>query len=67
SGSYLDVISPSDGAVLGRVAMSGKEEVGVAAARAEEAFVGWSGMTAKSRAAVMFRFHALLEKHADEL
>lgn len=47
--------------------MSGKEEVGVAAARAEEAFAGWSGMTAKSRAAVMFRFHALLEKHADEL
>ncbi|CAM9805530.1 unnamed protein product, partial [Ectocarpus sp. 4 AP-2014] len=47
--------------------MSGQKEVEVATARAEEAFVGWSGMTAKSRAAVMFRFHSLLEKHADEL
>ncbi|CAN0025276.1 unnamed protein product, partial [Ectocarpus sp. 6 AP-2014] len=67
SGTYLDVVSPSDGTVLGRVAMSGKKEVEVATARAEEAFVGWSGMTAKSRAAIMFRFHSLLEMHADEL
>ena len=50
-----------------RVAMEGKEGVAVAAARAKEAFASWSGMTVKSRAAVMFRFHALLEKHADEL
>ncbi|CAN0235828.1 unnamed protein product, partial [Pylaiella littoralis] len=68
SGSYLDVVSPSDGTLLGRVAMSGKEEVEIATARAQEAFAEWGGvMTAKSRAAVMFRFHALLEKHADEL
>lgn len=47
--------------------MSGEADVEVAATRAQHAFAGWSGMTAKSRAAIMFRFHALLEKHADEL
>ena len=47
--------------------MSGAQEVTEAVAQAEQAFGAWSGMTAKSRAAVMFRFHALLEKHADEL
>lgn len=50
-----------------RVAMSGKQEVAAATAQAEKAFGAWSAMTAKSRAAVMFRFHALLEKHAEEL
>lgn len=50
-----------------RVAMSGKQEVAAATAQAEKAFGAWSSMTAKSRAAVMFRFHALLEKHAEEL
>lgn len=47
--------------------MSGKEEVEAAVASAEKAFGHWSGLTAKSRAAIMFRFHALLEKHAEEL
>lgn len=47
--------------------MSGEADVEVAVTRAQQAFAGWSGMTAKSRAAIMFRFHALLEKHADEL
>eukprot|EP00903_Cladosiphon_okamuranus_P010607 g10031.t1 len=67
SGSYTDVVSPSDGTVLGRVAMSGEADVEVAATRAQNAFAAWSGMTAKSRAAIMFRFHALLEEHAEEL
>lgn len=53
--------------LLPRVAMSGAEDVKMAVSAAEAAFAGWSAQTAKSRAAVMFRFHALLEKHADEL
>lgn len=47
--------------------MSKKEDVEAAVASAERAFEGWSATTAKSRAAIMFRFHELLEKHADEL
>lgn len=47
--------------------MSGKAEVEAAVATGEKAFESWRGLTAKSRAAIMFRFHALLEKHADEL
>lgn len=54
-------------AVVSRVAMSGKDEVEAAVAKAEQAFGAWRDMTAKSRAAVMFRFHSLLEQHADEL
>lgn len=50
-----------------RVAMSGEDDVANAVAVAEQAFGAWSGVTAKTRAAVMFRFHALLEQHADEL
>ncbi|CAM9698533.1 unnamed protein product [Discosporangium mesarthrocarpum] len=67
SGEYMDVTSPSNGAVLGKVALSDANDVAAAVAAAEEAFPLWSSQTAKSRAAVMFRFHALMEELADEL
>lgn len=47
--------------------MSDKKDVDAAVKRAEEAYGAWSSMTAKGRAAIMFRFHALLEQHAGEL
>lgn len=50
-----------------RVAMSGEGDVEAAVSAGREAFPAWSSMTAKSRAAIMFRFHALVEKHAEEL
>ena len=36
-------------------------------AAAEAAFPAWSNLTIKKRAAVMFRLHALIAQHADEL
>lgn len=32
-----------------------------------QAYASWSELTHKSRAAIMFRFHHLMETHADEL
>jgi hypothetical protein len=32
-----------------------------------QAFKSWSELTVKARAAIMFRFHHLLETHAEEL
>jgi len=67
TGKFLDVVSPVDGAVIGKVALSSAADVDAAAARAEAAFPEWSSRTTKARAAIMFRFHELLSTHADEL
>lgn len=39
----------------------------IAASAAKAASAEWSTMTVKRRAAVMFKFHQLVEKHVDEL
>ena len=44
---------------------AGTADEAVAAAKA--AFPAWSSLTVKRRAAVMFKYHELLDKHADEL
>jgi malonate-semialdehyde dehydrogenase (acetylating)/methylmalonate-semialdehyde dehydrogenase len=67
SGRYLDVSSPHDGKVIGSVGMSTSEDIDAAVAAAKAAFPAWSGLTVKKRAAVMFKFHSLLEQHYDEI
>mmetsp|Transcript_17838 Transcript_17838/g.23498 ORF Transcript_17838/g.23498 Transcript_17838/m.23498 type:complete len:516 (+) Transcript_17838:66-1613(+) len=64
---YMDVMNPVDDAVIGQVALSSAVDVDAAVEKALEAFSSWSAMTAKSRAAIMFRFHQLIAEHADEL
>jgi malonate-semialdehyde dehydrogenase (acetylating)/methylmalonate-semialdehyde dehydrogenase len=67
TGKYMDVTSPVDGGVIGKVAVSGAADVEAAVVAAEAAYPAWSGRTNKSRAAVMFKFHELLNAHADEI
>jgi acyl-CoA reductase-like NAD-dependent aldehyde dehydrogenase len=66
--AILDVVSPADGSIVARVPMSTAADLETAVEAATAAFDHWSnGMTIKQRAAVMFRFHHLMEQHADEL
>eukprot|EP00550_Attheya_septentrionalis_P001264 CAMPEP_0198286000 /NCGR_PEP_ID=MMETSP1449-20131203/5191_1 /TAXON_ID=420275 /ORGANISM="Attheya septentrionalis, Strain CCMP2084" /LENGTH=541 /DNA_ID=CAMNT_0043983619 /DNA_START=67 /DNA_END=1692 /DNA_ORIENTATION=+ len=64
---YMDVTAPTCGKVIGRVAVSSRDDVEEAVAAAAKAFPSWSKMTTKARASVMLRFHALVEAHAQEL
>lgn len=63
----MDVLSPSTDAVIGHVAISSAADVELAVTAAKSAFASWSQLTVKARAAIMFRFHALVQKHAEEL
>jgi len=47
--------------------MSNENDVNQAVEYAQQAFISWSSLTVKARAAIMFRFHALVQQHADEL
>jgi len=67
SNPYLPVISPVDGTQVGKVCISNAADVDMAVACAQEAFPGWSGLTMKARASIMFRFQHLMETHAEEL
>uniref|UniRef100_A0AAV1UTB3 methylmalonate-semialdehyde dehydrogenase (CoA acylating) n=1 Tax=Peronospora matthiolae TaxID=2874970 RepID=A0AAV1UTB3_9STRA len=64
---YIDVISPSTGQVIGKCALSSDTDVQQAVAKGQEAFAQWRRTTVKARAAIMFKFHALLKQYQDEL
>lgn len=63
----VQVVNPATEEVLCNVPLSQRGDVDVAVQAALAAFPDWSGLTIKQRAAIMFRFHALVEKHCDEL
>lgn len=67
SSPTMDVVNPSDGAVISKLPMSSTKEVDEAVAAAEAAFSSWSGMTLKERVQIFFRYRTLLETHMDEL
>jgi acyl-CoA reductase-like NAD-dependent aldehyde dehydrogenase len=69
SGKTFDCISPIDGKVLTKVAMSDKEDVDRAVKAARKAFEGggWSKMAPMARKKFMLKWVALIEKHRDEL
>lgn len=63
----IDVVSPSTGLKIAQVPKSTAEDVDMAVKAAREAFPGWSGLTIKARAAIMFKFHNLMDAHSAEL
>lgn len=63
----LDIMSPLDGSVIGRVGMSGNAELELAVAAAKKAQPSWGRMTFKSRAEVLYHYRQLLVKTRDEL
>ena len=64
---FMEVISPIDGAVLSRVALSTKEDLNDAVEIAKKAFVTWSATSIKERVQIFYRYRALLEKNMLEL
>ena len=67
TGTYIDVVSPLDGEVVGKVAMSGADDVNSALTAANAALAGWQAKTVKERAKIMFRFHNLIVENSDTL
>lgn len=63
----IEVKNPADGTVVGTVPMLGAEEVRQAIASAQRALGGWSGLTARDRAAILKRWHGLVLDNLDDL
>jgi malonate-semialdehyde dehydrogenase (acetylating)/methylmalonate-semialdehyde dehydrogenase len=62
-----DVYNPATGEVSKQVALASKQTVEEAIAAAKAAFPAWRDTPVGKRSAVMFRFKALLEQHADKI
>jgi malonate-semialdehyde dehydrogenase (acetylating)/methylmalonate-semialdehyde dehydrogenase len=63
----VNVVSPATGETLCQVPLSTAADLDEAVAHAQAAFEVWSNVTIKQRAAIMFRFHSLVEAHSEEL
>ena len=66
-GALADVINPSDGNVLARVAMGQAVDVDGAVQAAQKALPAWGGKTPAERAVLLHRLAEALEKNAAEL
>ena len=64
---FLEVLSPSTGAVISRVPLGGTAEVDQAVAAARRAFPAWAATPIKERVQVFYRYKTLLERHLVEL
>jgi malonate-semialdehyde dehydrogenase (acetylating)/methylmalonate-semialdehyde dehydrogenase len=63
----VDVVSPANGTVLAKVPLSTIADLNEAVEVGKRAFEGWSALTMKQRASIMFKFHSLVDKHSVEL
>jgi succinate-semialdehyde dehydrogenase/glutarate-semialdehyde dehydrogenase len=63
----VDVHDPSSGELLASVASASGPQVEQAIGAAKHAFVGWSRMLARDRAAILRRWYELIVENADEL
>jgi succinate-semialdehyde dehydrogenase/glutarate-semialdehyde dehydrogenase len=66
-GARFDVVDPATGARLADVANLGAADAEAAIAAADKAWPAWRAKTAKERAAVLMKWFALLNQHADDL
>jgi acyl-CoA reductase-like NAD-dependent aldehyde dehydrogenase len=69
SGETFDLVNPTDGTTLAKVAAAGAADVDAAVKVARRAFgdPSWSKMDASERGRVLWRIADLLEKNAEEL
>lgn len=67
SGTYLDNINPSTGAVYSLIPDSDARDVQAAVEAAQRAFDSWSGLLAERRYAVLARIADLIDRDADAL
>lgn len=68
SGNYMDVVDPAvPGKILARCALSSAKDVDIAVEVAQKALPAWSKMTIKARAAIMMKFHSIIQREAEDL
>jgi malonate-semialdehyde dehydrogenase (acetylating) / methylmalonate-semialdehyde dehydrogenase len=67
SDRHADVFDPATGQITKRVPLASADDVRSAVDAAAAAFPDWAGTTPLNRARVMFKFKALLERHAGDL
>ncbi|WP_206422596.1 aldehyde dehydrogenase family protein [Nocardioides pantholopis] len=63
----IDVLDPSTGRLLDRVARGGAAEIDQAVTAARAAYAGWRGRSAESRAGVLRRTGELIRRDLDDL
>jgi aminomuconate-semialdehyde/2-hydroxymuconate-6-semialdehyde dehydrogenase len=66
SGKYLDNVEPATGKPYSQVPNSGKEDVDLAVAAAEKAFVDWSKKPAAERSKILLRIADLIERDLEK-
>jgi len=64
---YVPVVSPVSEETIALVPLSKAAHVDEAVKIAQNAFEDWSSLTIKQRAAIMLKFHNLMDVHAQEL
>lgn len=67
SGRVQSVFNPATGAEIDKLGLSSADEVSQAVAAAKAAFPAWSNTPPLKRAAIMFKFNELLEKHSGDI
>lgn len=70
SGKTVDIINPANSKVIGKAALSGKEDVEAAIDAAHDSFYSageWRRMPAQDRADILFKIADLIEEERDEL
>ena len=66
-GEVLIQHNPATGEPVAEIPICTRDEVSAAIASAQTAFPAWNAMPVMNRCRVLFHFHQLMEKHADEL
>lgn len=67
SGQTQPVFNPATGETIETLGLSSVDEVNAAIASAAAAFPAWSNTPPLKRAAIMFKFNELLEKHSGDI
>ncbi len=63
----MDVISPLDNSVIGKVKLADKDEIQTQIAQAKKAQKSWGLLTHKSRAEILFKFREILLRDIDSI
>ena len=67
SSQFLEIVSPVDGSLVGRVPSMSREDVDRAVANTKKGLPVWAETPVHERASVFYRAADLLEKHEDEI
>jgi len=62
-----EILNPSDGSPLARVASGGAAEISLAVAAAQKAFPSWSALKPNERAVLLHRLADSMERHREDL